>query len=131
MSTLKVHLKVAVNLLAGTCVFEEYRKETEEVAQALDHQYNWVKEAPSGTKFGRAFKILERKERRFFSLRGHICVLKTRVRNLYKIGVEEAIELEKWFELLLTDYSYKGEYEIECPWLKPALAKEEVVQATA
>jgi len=128
MSTLKVHLKVAVNLLAGMCVFESYREDTERVAQILDHRCGWVSEVSSGTKFGRAFKTLETQKRKFIHLRGHIAFLKARIHNLYKIGTEEMIELEAWFNSLLTDHSYEDEYNIDCPWFDVVLVKDEKVQ---
>lgn len=133
MSTLKVRLEVAVNLLVGTCVFDKYRAETERVAKILDHRNGWIKEPVLDTEFGRAFKTLELKNRKFFNLRRQIHVLRRRVNNFYRMGVDEISELERWFNELITEHLYENEYSIDCPWVQqPASAVvEENIQGIA
>jgi hypothetical protein len=143
MSTLRIRLEVAVNLALGTCVFGEYKEETEKIARILDVHATDIKEAGGGNNFSRAFKSLESKKRKFFSIRSHISDLKRRINVLYKagpetilqLGMNELSELENWFKKLVGEHGYEQEYVVDLPWyqLEPATVnvEEKSTQAIA
>lgn len=116
MSALSINLKVVINLLAGVSVFKLQEKETLWVAEILDSQSGWVSENRSDTKSVRAFRALERMNKKFILLRGELFVLKRRVKNLYKMSEEEISFLENWLNGLIQEKGYKETYSIECPW---------------
>jgi hypothetical protein len=143
MSALRVRLEVAVNLVLGTCVFSEYKEETERIARILDVHANDIREVSKENNFTRAFKAIEVRKRKFLFLRGQVSLLKRRIHVLYKagpetilqLGCDELSELEKWFRSLIEEHMYEPEYSIEFPWyqLEPVMVNvdERPTQAIA
>ena len=117
MSTLKVHLEVAINLCAGVPVFPSYWEETERVARIIDSRDSVEKATCKGNPYKRSFPHFVEKHRWLRKLPCYIEILRQDTRNnLFQAADLHEGLVEVWFKALVGKYGFKAEYEIECPW---------------
>jgi hypothetical protein len=117
MSTLKVHLKVAINLCAGVPVFPEYWEETKQVAAIIDARPSEEKERNKGNPYIRSFPHFVETHRRLRKLPERVQALGQDTHD----GLSHAASryrtlVEDWFRDLVKECGFKTEYEIACPW---------------